>query len=137
MESARFDLDAGSDDPQPEVTAFWEVARERGRLVSDVSIYFGATPLGTVPPPTWSFGDTPAESDAFVERVLAEGTFRDCTPVSMFQQTGAPRPEQGNLSILCDGQGHPRALLVTSHVAEEPMDGTTMLCESMTVLHPR
>ncbi len=137
MESPRFDLAASADDPHPEVRAFWEVARERARLVSDISIYFGATPLGTVPPPTWSFGDTPAESDEFAHRVVREGSFRDCTPVSLFEQTDAPRPEKGNLSILCDGQGLPVALLVTSDVVEEHMDGTSMLCEAMTVLHPR
>ena len=96
----------------PEVRAFWDVARMHAKLNAAPS-YFGPTPLESVPPPAWSYGATPAEADEFLAGVLAdeEGT----TTAPLADYAGA-LPEEGVLSILCDGEGRPRALVEVTAV---------------------
>jgi uncharacterized protein YhfF len=96
----------------PEVRAFWDVARMHAKLNAAPS-YFGPTPLESVPPPAWSFGSTSEEADAFAADVLdgEEGT--TTAPLGDYE---GDLPEAGVLSILCDGQGRPRALVEVTSV---------------------
>jgi uncharacterized protein YhfF len=96
----------------PEVRAFWNVARMHANMNAAPS-YFGPTPLESVPPPAWSYGTDPAEADAFVAAALAdeEGT----TTAPLVDHDGT-LPEEGVLSILCDSEGRPRALLEVTTV---------------------
>ena len=96
----------------PEVRAFWDVARMHAKLNAAPS-YFGPTPLESVPPPAWSYGDTPAEADDFVVAALADEG--GATSAPLVDYDGA-LPEEGVLSILCDGEGRPRALVETTGV---------------------
>ncbi len=102
-----------SEPDHPEVRAFWDVARVHAKL-NAASSYFGPTPLESVPPPAWSYGDTPAEAGEFVSAALeAEGG----TTTAPLADYDGMLPEEGVLSILCDGEGRPRALLETTTVA--------------------
>ncbi|KRF36053.1 hypothetical protein [Nocardioides sp. Soil805] len=112
------DADATLAEPDhPEVRAFWDVARMHAKLNAAPS-YFGPTPLESVPPPAWSYGADPAEAEAFVTAALAdeEGT----TTAPLADHAGV-LPEEGVLSILCDGEGRPRALVEVTAV--EVVDG--------------
>jgi uncharacterized protein YhfF len=107
------DVDVTVTEPDhPEVRAFWDVARMHAKLNAAPS-YFGPTPLESVPPPAWSYGDTPAEADDFVEAALADEG--GATSAPLVDYDGA-LPEEGVLSILCDGEGRPRALVETTAV---------------------
>jgi uncharacterized protein YhfF len=99
---------------QSPVDAFWQLARFHAKLNTAPS-YFGPTPLEVVPPPAWSFGDSP-EDDRVLALVL-EGT-KTATTSSLadYEAEGEALPEPGTLSILVDSSGHPRALLVTTEV---------------------
>jgi uncharacterized protein YhfF len=96
----------------PEVRAFWDVARMHAKLNAAPS-YFGPTPLESVPPPAWSYGDASAEADGFVAAVLADEGGATSAPLGDYDGS---LPEVGVLSILCDGGGRPRALIETTSV---------------------
>ncbi len=107
------DADATVTEPDhPEVRAFWDVARMHAKMNAAPS-YFGPTPLESVPPPAWSFGSDPAEADAFVEAALADEAGTTTAPLADYD---GMLPEEGVLSILCDGEGRPRALVEVTSV---------------------
>ena len=98
-----------------ELRVFWELARFHAKL-NAAPTYFGPTALESVPPPAWAYGDSVAESDAFVEQVLADDKGETSAAAADY---GDELPEVGVLSILCDGSGKPRALLEVSGVVVE------------------
>ncbi|MCY7399597.1 MAG: hypothetical protein LH477_01310 [Nocardioides sp.] len=95
-----------------ELRVFWDLARFHAKLNAAPS-YFGPTTLEAVPPPAWSFGETPAQSDEFVAQVLADEAGETTAPVSDY---AGDIPTVGVLSILRDGSGKPRALVEVSGV---------------------
>jgi uncharacterized protein YhfF len=101
-----------SEPDHPEVRAFWDVARVHAKL-NAASSYFGPTPLESVPPPAWSYGDNPAEADEFVAAALADEGGATTAPLADYD---GMLPEEGVMSILCDGQGRPRALIEVTAV---------------------
>ena len=70
MEQPEVDLSTIEFDHE-ELRVFWELARYHAKL-NAAPTYFGPTTLESVPPPAWAYGDSAAESDAFVARVLAD-----------------------------------------------------------------
>lgn len=103
------------------VEAFWELARFHAKLNSAPS-YFGPTTLEVVPPPAWSFGDTPEQSDALLALVLDGTKTATASALWDYEAEGEPLPEPGTLSILLDGSGHPRALIEATEVTVVPFD---------------
>lgn len=104
------------------VDAFWENARVRANL-NRLSIYTGPQPLDAVQPPTWSFGATPEHADELLALVLAGTKTATSTALWDFEaHPSEPRPERGGLSIILDGAGIPRALIVTTSVTTVPFD---------------
>ena len=67
-------------------------------------------------PPAWSFADTPRLADELLETVL--GGRKTGTSTSLLELTddGEPVPQPGELSIVLDGAGVPRALIRTTSV---------------------
>ena len=96
-----------------EIGEFWEVARTRvgvGRLV----VITGQSP--SVPPPAWAFGDSPALADELLAAVLAGTKTATSSGVWEYEQGEDGFPKEGDLSIILDGRGHPRALVRTTAV---------------------
>lgn len=98
---------------------FWNLAREHARLVG-VPGYFGATPLGAVPPPTWSFGESPELADRLLALVLDGTKTATASLASDYAAEDEPLPEPGTLGIVTDGAGTPRALVATTAVRVVP-----------------
>ncbi|GAA1185627.1 hypothetical protein GCM10009584_29590 [Ornithinimicrobium humiphilum] len=123
-----------------EISRFWADARVRGGL-NPVESYIGASASSVVPPPAWSYGSTPQESDRFVEQVLAGARTATSSLLSSYEEEAQRQaaleesrpveasgdtlvrtavdvalPEPGLLSIVLDGQERPRALIRTTHV---------------------
>ncbi|HEX8780094.1 MAG TPA: hypothetical protein VF728_02840 [Nocardioides sp.] len=94
------------------IAAFWDLARFHAKLNAAPS-YFGPTTLEVVTPPAWSWSEDPGEADAFVDAALAREEAVASTPLSAYD---GELPPAGTLSILCDGDGQPRALLETVEV---------------------
>ena len=101
-----------SEPDHPDVRAFWDVARVHAKL-NAASSYFGPPPLESVPPPAWSYGDTPSEADEFAGAALADGGGTTTAPLADYD---GMLPEEGVMSILCDGKGRPRALIEVTTV---------------------
>ncbi|MBB6625935.1 ASCH domain-containing protein [Nocardioides sp. KIGAM211] len=101
--------------------AFWELARFHARLNSAPG-YFGPTALETLPPPAWSFGAEPAQADELLALVLSGAKTATAGALWDYENDGDPVPEPGNLSILLDGAGHPRALIEATDVRVVPFD---------------
>lgn len=96
------------------LTAFWNLAREHANLDA-MPGYFGPSPLGSLPPPTWSYSDDPAEADRFVAGLLDGSRLETTCPASEY---GDELPAVGTLGIVTDGAGNPRVLVATSEVEE-------------------
>ena len=104
-----------------EVSAFWALASVHARLNSAPS-YFGPTTLEVVPPPAWSFGATPEQSDELLALVLAGTKTATAGALRDYESDNEPLPEKGALSILLDGGGHPQALVEVTDVRVVPFD---------------
>ncbi|MBD8080440.1 ASCH domain-containing protein [Cellulosimicrobium arenosum] len=122
--------DGGRDDQAREILEFWEAARSSAK-VSRLSVVLGIGVAGSIPPQAWSFGDNPDLADVLVAAVLSGA--KTATSSSAWEYDDAtPFPEKGELSILLDGGGRPRALVRTTSVDVVPfaeVDGDFALAE--------
>ncbi|WP_240644190.1 ASCH domain-containing protein [Antribacter gilvus] len=107
-----------------EVQSFWETARGRAGL-GKTSVVIGQTVNEAVAPPAWSFGDNEDLADALVGAVLAGEKTGTSTALWEFEDSGEKLPTVGELSIVLDGAGHPRALIRTTEVEVVPFDEVT------------
>ncbi len=102
-----------------EVERFWGLACHRGRLTT-LPGYLPASTLEAVPPPTWSSGRTPAQADELVGLVLDGVKTATASARADYQAEGAALPRVGEMGIVLDGAGHPRALVETIAVDVVP-----------------
>lgn len=102
-----------------EIDAFWTDARIRAKL-NRGGVYLGASVAETVPPPVWSFGDDPATADELVALVLSGTKTATASARSEYAEDGSDLPTPGDLAILLDGSGRPRALVRTTDVVVVP-----------------
>lgn len=94
----------------PSLPAFWEARRaESPALPEEV-------------PLAWAFGATPEHADGLLDLVLRG--IKDGTASSMWdhEATGDPLPEVGELSVVLDGEGEPRAVIETTDLRVVPFD---------------
>ena len=106
------------------VLAYWERARLRAR-VGQLDVVTGKTVASAVPPPAWSFGDSPRVADELLALVLAGRKTATSSSLPEYEAGGEPLPRVGELSILLDGAGRPRALIRTTHVETVPFGQVT------------
>jgi uncharacterized protein YhfF len=103
------------------ITAFWQAAR--GHLgMGSMSPVMGESPNDAVPPPAWSFGDNPALADELLRLVLDGRKSATSTALVELEDAGLDVPRPGDLSIVVDADGEPRALLRTTEVEVVPFD---------------
>lgn len=109
-------VSSGTPDDDAQLAAFWEQARTKARL-DWLGAYGGPTVLGSLRPPAWSFGASTQEADEFVAKVLDDTSdAEEWTDLEEYESTGTPLPERGAVSIVLDGAGVPRALVLTVDV---------------------
>lgn len=108
------------DDIDRYVEAFWRQAVFKAHI-NHMPTYFGPTPLESVRPPAWSWGETAAEADAFVEAVVSGRTTALAVPEKEYAGSEEPWPEVGEMGIVLDGAETPRALIVVTDVALLPL----------------
>jgi uncharacterized protein YhfF len=96
--------------PDSAIRSFWERAR---------------TALPSLPatvPQAWAFGATPEHADGLLELVLDRTKTGTASSLWDHEATGEPVPQPGELSIILDGEGRPRAVLETTGVSIVPFD---------------
>jgi uncharacterized protein YhfF len=104
-----------------EVLDFWAATRQYAGMAK-ASIVVGHTVSETVPPPAWSFGDEPELAETLLAAVLAGDKTATSSALWDYNDEGAPLPVVGELSILLDGERHPRALIRTTSVETTTFD---------------
>ena len=94
-------------DPQ-QVAEFWESARPQGSE--------------TAPPQAWAFGATVAQAGELLALVLAGTKTATASALWDYEADGEPLPAKGQLDIVLDGDGVPRALIRNTSVRVVPFD---------------
>ncbi|WP_127573203.1 ASCH domain-containing protein [Georgenia faecalis] len=103
------------------IEAYWQLTRKRAGI-NRLDVIIGQAPLSNVVPPAWAFGGTPEEADALLDLVLAGNKTATTSAQWEYEEADAPLPAVGDLSIILDGSGRPRALIVTTAVDVVPFD---------------
>lgn len=98
-----------------EVVSFWETARARAKI-GRLPVVTGPGVAAAMTPPAWAFGDNPRLADELLALVLAGEKTATATALAELTGAGEPVPQAGELSIVLDGAGHPRALIRTTLV---------------------
>lgn len=104
---------------QGEVEAFWEVARMRANL-NNAPGYLGINEIEALMPPAWSFGGSSGQANELAALVVAGAKTATASAVRDYETEDVPLPEVGDISILLDGNGVPRALLCITAVEVVP-----------------
>ena len=76
-------------------------------------------------PEAWAFGATPEHADGLLRLVLDGVKTGTASTLRDYEADGDPLPEVGELSIILDGSGAPRAVLETTEVTTVPFDQVT------------
>ncbi|MFE6995439.1 ASCH domain-containing protein [Microbacterium sp. NPDC057659] len=97
---------------------------DRGQRIEQFWRSSGA-PAGTEAPPAWSFGDSPTLADELLALTLRGAKTAMASAQREFEVDGAPLPHTGDLAIVLDGGGEPRALIRTTEVEIVPFDEVT------------
>ncbi len=106
---------------QQEIEAFWADARVRAGL-NPAHALTGPTTSESMPPPAWSFGADPDQADRLLQLVLDGTKTATASAEWDYKVEGEALPTPGDLSIILDGAGHPRALIRTTEVSVVPFD---------------
>lgn len=93
-----------------EIRDYWTIAR---RSVNPNDL--GPTGAATDPPQVWAFGDSPELADELLDLVLAGDKTATTSAVASYGPDEL-LPAEGDLSVLLDGRGTPRALIKTTTV---------------------
>ncbi|MDR1851520.1 MAG: ASCH domain-containing protein [Propionibacteriaceae bacterium] len=102
-----------------EIDLFWAQARRMTKMET-LPGWMPRYWSEVVAPPAWSFGDTPQMADELLGLVLEGKKTATCGLLSDYEEEHEPLPEVGDLSIILDGQGRPRALVRNYYVAMLP-----------------
>ncbi|NJI57836.1 ASCH domain-containing protein [Microbacterium oxydans] len=73
-------------------------------------------------PEAWAFGATPEHADELLALVLAEIKVGTASSLWDYDESGDPLPVVGELSIILDGSGAPRAVIETTAIDIVPFD---------------
>lgn len=73
-------------------------------------------------PAAWAFGATPQQADELLDLVLRGTKTATASSLRDYGADDEPLPQAGELSILLDGSGEPRAVIETTAVSVVPFD---------------
>lgn len=85
----------------------------------------GDPDLPETAPEAWAFGATPPQADDLLSLVLDGVKTGTASSLWDYEATGDPLPAVGELSILLDGRGEPRAVIETTDVRIVAFDAVT------------
>lgn len=102
-----------------DIGQFWEDARTAAKL-NPLQEYFGPRMWGSLTPESFAFGDTPAMADELVALVVEGRKTATASALADYESAGEPLPQRGDLFIIVDGSGAPRALIRTTEVRVVP-----------------
>ena len=104
-----------SQTPQDEaIVSYWESVRAKAKIAR-LPVLLGTGAGAALPPAAWSFGDNPALADQLLQLVL-DGVKTGTSSALAEYAPDEAIPVVGELSIILDGAGNPRALIRTTAV---------------------
>jgi len=103
---------------------FWSQA-QRHAHVGDLDVVMGTSWGESLAPPAWAFSGTVEESDALLAQVLYGEKTAITGLYEEYAEDDDPLPRKGDLSILLDSEGIPRALIQTTKVVVVPFGEVT------------
>lgn len=117
--------DGGMDTDQPfeedvdaRILQFW--VRNKGYAgVGDLDIVVGPQWGEAVPPPAWSYSETPKLADQFVDLILTRQKTAS-TSLRQDYEEDEQLPKAGDCSIILDGSGTPQVLIRTTEIEVVP-----------------
>lgn len=127
---------------QAAVERFWVQARIEGKL-NRLEAVIGQNVQDTVPPPVWSTSADPAQASRDVEELLTAGTLTQVFAMADLDDAGQAPAQVGDLGIVLDGDGAPRALVRTAEVSTPPSHpqlphaAGPVVVERLELLYPR
>lgn len=98
---------------------FWANAKVRANL-NRLRAYTGSNAQEALCPPAWSFGANADQADRLLALVLDGTKTATSSALRDYASGEEPVPTVGTLSIITDGAGAPRALIVTTEVDVVP-----------------
>lgn len=104
-----------------DVGQFWEDARTAAKL-NPLQEYFGPRMWGSIPPETFAFGDNPEMADELAELVVRGEKTATAGALADYEAADEPVPQRGDLYIVLDGSGEPRALIRTTESRVVPFN---------------
>ena len=108
-----------SETPDDQLQRFWTQA-QRHAHVGDLDVVMGTSWGESLVPPAWSFNGDAEDSDALLAQVLSGAKTAITGLAEEYDPDDDPLPRKGDLSILLDAEGTPRALLRTTKVVVVP-----------------
>lgn len=114
----------GSEPSPPDgaaVEVFWREACRLGRL-TELQAVLGVDQNTLVTPPAWQFDGDARQATRLAHAVVSGAKTVTCSVLGDYESEGADVPAVGDLGIVCDGRGLPRALVRTESVRVAPFD---------------
>ena len=103
-----------------ELEAFWLRAKPHAEL-NLLPSYLGVNPLEVIRPNAWAFSNSPGEADRLLELVVTGKKTATSSDARLYDEE-TPAPHVGEMSILVNSHGRPRALIVTTETDTVPFD---------------
>ncbi len=98
-----------------QVEAFWTRALNATKL-QPAAAYMAQDGLLSLVPVAFAYGADQRSADEYAQAVLSGKKRATTSYVPAYEEAGVGLPSSGTFSVLCDGQGVPRALLYTTEV---------------------
>lgn len=120
------------------VSQFWSEAFDLVNWHSDSALFGEQSETGLFPPP-FQYSENRAEATQIAQDVLHGKRTQWTTPRNDFGH-GVGLPADGDLSIICDGEGMPVALISDTAVQTKPSSqnpSEEVVVETFEVLFPR
>lgn len=109
---------AGAADPRTDVAAYWQRVRPQVQrdAFARIGVVIGQSGAGAVAPPAFAFGATREQADDALALVLDGTKTATSSALVEHERGGVPLPRVGDLAIVLDGDGVPRAVVRTTAV---------------------
>ena len=104
------------------VGEFWAQAADEIETHSDSALFGEQTEAGLMPP-AFQFSDDREEATRMAREVLEGTRTKMSTPLKDFTDQGLALPADGDMAIVCDGEGMPVALISDTSVKTEWPEG--------------
>lgn len=110
------------------VSQFWSQAAEEIDQHTGSALFGEQTEAGLFPP-VFQYSDNRAEATRMAQEVLEGKRTTFTTPLADFEGPDIAPPADGDMSIICDGEGMPVALIsdVDVQIEKDPKDPATKL----------